>query len=95
LTQLFSEAPSAERVASGSLSEGGLGLGEAPGDLFRTQPAVSVQIRGLESELGHQLFERRQRGVTLTPAGEIVRRRADAILGEIGALNAFLRELGL
>jgi DNA-binding transcriptional LysR family regulator len=65
----------------------------AAGDLFRTQPAVSVRIRSLEVELGHQLFERRQRGVALTPAGEVLRRRADAILGEIGTLAAELADL--
>ncbi len=65
----------------------------AAGDLFRTQPAVSMRIRGLESELGHQLLERRQRGVALTPAGEIVRRRAESILGEVGTLVAELADL--
>jgi DNA-binding transcriptional LysR family regulator len=61
--------------------------------LFRTQPAISLRVRSLESELGHQLLERRQRGVTLTPAGEIVRRRAESILGEVTTLEAELADL--
>ncbi len=65
----------------------------AAGDLFRTQPAVSMRIRSLETELGHQLLERRQRGVATTPAGEIVRRRAESILAELGTLEAELADL--
>lgn len=38
--------------------------------LFITQPAVSHHIRQLEEELGVTLFERSQRHVTLTDAGE-------------------------
>ena len=34
------------------------------------QPAVSVQVRKLEEDLGVQLLERTPRRVTLTPAGE-------------------------
>ncbi len=38
--------------------------------LFRTQSAVSLQIRRLEETLGQPLFIRQARGVTLTPRGE-------------------------
>ncbi|MBO6505354.1 MAG: LysR family transcriptional regulator [Kordiimonadaceae bacterium] len=38
-------------------------------ELGRTQSAVSQQVKGLEEELGLQLFVRRPREVTLTPAG--------------------------
>jgi len=38
-------------------------------ELGLTQAAISQQIRALESRLGTALFHRRQRGVTLTPAG--------------------------
>src|SRR3954468_1360296 len=43
--------------------------------LHVAQPAVSEQIRKLESELGVQLFNRTQRSVSLTPSGQ-------AMLGE-------------
>ena len=38
--------------------------------LHIAQPALSLQIRKLEEELGRQLMVRTSRGVTLTPAGE-------------------------
>lgn len=38
-------------------------------ELGRTQSAVSQQVKALEAELGLQLFVRRPREVTLTPAG--------------------------
>lgn len=37
-----------------------------------SQPSVSLQVKGLEEELGAQLFERRARGVALTPKGELL-----------------------
>ena len=42
----------------------------AADELSLTQSAVSHQIRGLESVLGVQLFERAGRGMALTEAGE-------------------------
>src|SRR5579864_550578 len=39
-------------------------------ELLLTQPAVTQQIKALESELGVALFERAGGRVTLTPAGE-------------------------
>lgn len=38
--------------------------------LFRTQPAVSMQLRALEAEAGARLFERTRRGVRPTPEGQ-------------------------
>jgi DNA-binding transcriptional LysR family regulator len=39
--------------------------------LFRTQPAISQAVRGLEESLGHSLFIRQGRTTILTQAGEI------------------------
>jgi DNA-binding transcriptional LysR family regulator len=39
--------------------------------LFLTQPALSIAIQKIETGLGMQLFDREQRPLTLTPAGEV------------------------
>ncbi|WP_327440048.1 LysR substrate-binding domain-containing protein [Pseudomonas donghuensis] len=42
----------------------------AASELYLTQSAVSKQIKVLEEHLGAMLFERRARGIALTPAGD-------------------------
>jgi DNA-binding transcriptional LysR family regulator len=60
--------------------------------MHRSQSAASLQIKRLEDLLGHAVFERHARGVTLTPAGERLRplaqRVVDLLDGSIGALRA-------
>lgn len=51
--------------------------------LHVSQPPVSVQIRELEQSLGVRLFERSTQKVVLTEAGEILLRRARAILRNV------------
>jgi DNA-binding transcriptional LysR family regulator len=45
--------------------------------LYLTQPAVTLQIKALEEELGTKLFERSASGVSLTEAGGILLQYAD------------------
>ena len=47
--------------------------------LHITQPTLSRQIRDLEEELGHPLFERNSHSISLTPEGLLLRRRADLL----------------
>src|SRR5712692_6728509 len=47
---------------------------------FRTQPAVSAQVRQLEQELNASLFERLGTKIALTPAGRILADHAEQIL---------------
>jgi DNA-binding transcriptional LysR family regulator len=57
----------------------------AAGRLFRTQSAVSLQVKRLEESLGQPLFDRQARGVVLTPRGEQLvpyARRVVALLDE-------------
>jgi DNA-binding transcriptional LysR family regulator len=47
---------------------------------FRTQPAISAQVRQLEQELGAALFDRLGTRIALTPAGRILADYAEQIL---------------
>ncbi len=47
---------------------------------FRTQPAVSAQVRQLEQEMNAPLFERLGTKIALTPAGQIFAEYAEQIL---------------
>ena len=55
------------------------GVTRAAEHLGLTQPAVSLQLRELEYELGAELFERGRSGMTLTDAGE----QLDALAGPL------------
>src|SRR5690348_2769862 len=48
--------------------------------VFRSQPAVSAQIRQLEHEYGEKLFDRVGKTVRLTPAGEVLSEYAARLL---------------
>ena len=67
---------------------------KAAEELYLTQPAVSLQIKALEEDLGVQLFDRSGTQAKLTPAGRILlehARRSSDMLAEaedrIAALN--------
>jgi DNA-binding transcriptional LysR family regulator len=58
--------------------------------LFVTQPALSQQIKGLETEVGVQLLERRGRRFTVTAPGEVVLAHAEQILAHLQQVQADL-----
>ncbi|MEL7105032.1 MAG: LysR substrate-binding domain-containing protein [Pseudomonadota bacterium] len=66
-------------------------FGRAASALAISQPALSVQIRDLETELGQPLFERGPKGVQLTGFGTEFDTRARIILGQIDDLSQFAR----
>ena len=55
-------------------------VSRAADNLCVTQPTVSRQLKELEEELGEKLFERTNYAIRLTPAGELLRERAEDIL---------------
>lgn len=59
-----------------------------------SQSALSTQIKSLEASLGHDLFERRGRGLFLTEAGRIALDHADAIFRTADDLAAVMKETG-
>jgi len=68
-------------------------LSKAAERLHLSQPALSRQIKMLEEEIGEPLFIRTGRGVAITSAGELLERRASAVLSELERFNADLNAL--
>ncbi len=69
------------------------GFSQAAKTIYATQPTVSKAVRQLEDELGLPLLDRQAQPVRLTEAGEIVYRRAVAMLAERDDLYAELDDL--
>jgi DNA-binding transcriptional LysR family regulator len=61
--------------------------------LALSQPALTKAIHALEQDCGSKLFERRSRGVVLTPVGEALSIRARLILSEVDRTRSELRAL--
>jgi len=59
-----------------------------------SQSALSTQLRTLEATLGHDLFDRRGRGLVLTEAGRIALDHAEAIFRSAEDLTATLAQSG-
>ncbi|MET7672413.1 LysR family transcriptional regulator [Micromonospora luteifusca] len=55
-------------------------LTRAAGRLFVSQPALTKQVKQLETQLGVELFIRSRAGMTLTEAGRSLAERAPAVL---------------
>ncbi|KGJ08606.1 LysR family transcriptional regulator [Paracoccus versutus] len=67
-------------------------IGHAAQDLGVAQSALSHHIAELEAQLGVRLFNRRPRGVALTPAGERLHEHAQAILAALERAEADVRD---
>src|SRR5579875_120808 len=65
----------------------------ATATLHVAQSALSQQIRDLERELGAELLHRDRRGVTATPAGEVLRGHARALLERAEVARAEVAQL--
>lgn len=67
---------------------------QAAEELEVSQPAVSFQIRALETRLGHRLLDRSGRRVTTTEAGEVLYGHARRMIGLQAELEREMGELG-
>lgn len=65
----------------------------AAAELHVAQSALSQQIRDLERELGTELLVRDRRGVTPTPAGEVLLGHARAVLDRVQRARAEVAQL--
>jgi LysR family hydrogen peroxide-inducible transcriptional activator len=70
-------------------------FGRAAKDCAVTQPALSMQVRELEREIGAELVERRTGEIALTETGLEVARRAEHILAASRDLVDFARHRGV
>ena len=62
---------------------------------FISQSALSRQIRGLEENLGFQLFERHGRKMTLTPSGQLFVEEARDLLASLNQTNQAIARIRL
>lgn len=62
-------------------------LTAAAEELPFTASALSLRLKKLEGALGVPLFLRQSRGLALTPAGEALKRHAQAVLGQASILE--------
>ena len=69
-------------------------LAKAARRLAMTQPAVSQNLTRLENAMGALLLERSQRPFRLTPAGEVLRERADGLLQDVSRTVTAVRTIG-
>ena len=60
--------------------------------LYLTQPAVSQQIKALETEVGERLLERTGRDLRTTPAGDVLLEAADRALSILDDAAKAIRE---
>lgn len=69
-------------------------ISRAAQKLFLTQPALSRQIKALESEIGQCLLERSAHSIRLTPAGETLLREGRELLQHADTILERVRAAG-
>lgn len=67
-------------------------LSQAAEQLYITQPALSLAIKNLEAELKVQLFQRSNRGVTVTEAGEQLLRHWEILQRQLELIEGLAEE---
>jgi DNA-binding transcriptional LysR family regulator len=71
-----------------------LHFGRAAEKLGVAQPNLSLQIKKTEEALGYPLFERTTRGVTLTPVGAYLAKRAEALQANFDEVVSTAQQIG-
>lgn len=65
-------------------------LSAAAAHMHMTASSASYRIKNLEYAVGSQLFVRTPKGMTLTPAGEVLARHSKNLLADVRAMHAEL-----
>ncbi|ARU90714.1 LysR family transcriptional regulator [Pseudomonas sp. M30-35] len=68
-------------------------VSEAAKRLFKTQPAVSMMIAGLEKEIGFKLFERRKRRLYPTPEAKYLYTEVEGIFSRITDVSQTIQDI--
>ncbi len=66
-------------------------FGRAAKSCFVSQPALSMQLQKLETELGVQLFERTNKNVMITAVGKDIVKRAKQLLQDVNEIKEIAR----
>jgi DNA-binding transcriptional LysR family regulator len=66
---------------------------EAAGHLYVTQPAISLQVKALEKEIGEKLFDRIGRKIRLTHAGSLLYAQVAELIGRLDDIQRTVGEL--
>jgi len=69
------------------------GFSQAAKETHISQPSLSKMVKMLEDELGEVLLVRGQRGVTLTPAGNLVFEKCQNIFNEVESIARDVSEI--
>lgn len=68
-------------------------ISKAADSLFISQSALSMSLKNIEKEMHVKLFERNSKGISITPEGQEIIRRAKEILDKVEELNRFIASL--
>lgn len=67
-------------------------FGKAAEACYVSQPALSMQLKKMEEDLGVQLFERNNKQVIVTPIGKTIAERARLIIKEVGNIRDLAKQ---
>jgi DNA-binding transcriptional LysR family regulator len=66
---------------------------EAAARLYISQPAISLQVKALEKELGEKLFDRLGRTIRLTHAGRVLYKEAEELVAKLDEIQKIVRDM--
>lgn len=69
------------------------GFTEAASRLYVTQPAISLQVKALEKEVGEKLFDRAGRTIKLTHAGQLLYRHVEELIAKLNEIQRTVGEI--
>ena len=65
---------------------------QAAGRLYLSQPAISLQVKALEKEIGERLFDRVGRKIRLTHSGEVLFKETEELVGKLDEIQSIVQQ---